>query len=97
MSLFRYALLDYRAAVGMLRGYFGAIRDFGEHAVAEPGDMLPVCVLVGAVPRLIAARWSRPGTTIHARQRAGRMVAGATALAVARSRIYGPLYHRRQR
>jgi len=97
MNTFRYALIDYRAPSGMLRGYFGAIRDFGEWTIAQPGDVLPVCVLVGAVPRLMRAYWNKPGTTLHARRRSAGVGYTATPQAFARSRTYGPLYHRRQR
>ena len=97
MNIFRYALIDYRAPSGMLRGYFGAIRDFGEWRMAQPGDVLPVCVLVGAVPRLMSAHWNKPGTTLHARRRSAGLGYTATPQTFARSRTYGPLYHRRQR
>jgi hypothetical protein len=97
MGIFRYALIGYRAPSGMMRGYFGAIRDFGEWSMAQPGDVLPVCVLVGAVPRLMSAYWNKPGTTLHARRRSAGLGQGAVPEAFARSRTYGPLYHRRQR
>jgi putative SOS response-associated peptidase YedK len=97
MGIFRYALIEYRAPSGMQRGYFGAIRDFGEWSMAQPGDVLPVCVLVGAVPRLMPAYWNKPGTTLPARRPAARLGHAATPEAFARSRTYGPLYHRRQR
>lgn len=97
MSIFRYALFDYRTPTGMLRGYFGAIRDFGERAVVQPGEVLPVCVSVGAVPRLVPALWSKPGTTTPAGRRREGIGHALTPAAFARSRTYGPLYHRRQR
>jgi SOS response associated peptidase (SRAP) len=97
MDIFRYALIEYRAPSGMLRGYFGALPDFGEWRMAQPGDVLPVCVLVGAVPRLMSAYWNKPGTTLHAHRPSARLGYRTTPQAFARSRTYGPLYHRRQR
>lgn len=97
MNTFCYALIDYRAPSGMMRGYFGAIRDFGDRMIAQPGDVMPVCVLAGVVPRLVRAHWSKPGTTLHARKRSAGLGHAATPQAFARSRTYGPLYHRRQR
>lgn len=97
MTTFRYALFDYDAPRGMQRGYFGAIHNYAERRVVEPGDCMPVCVRIGAVPRLMAAQWSSAGTTAHARRRSGRPGYGLTPQTFARSRTYGPLYHRRQR
>jgi putative SOS response-associated peptidase YedK len=97
MGIFRYALIEYRAPSGMLRGYFGAIRDFGEWSMAQPGDVMPVCVRVGAVPRLMSAYWNKPGTTLHARRSSVGLGHGTAPEIFARSRTYGPLYHRRQR
>ncbi|MGE5523833.1 MAG: SOS response-associated peptidase family protein [Rhodospirillaceae bacterium] len=97
MTTFRYALFDYGSPRGMQRGYFGTIHGYPERRVVEPGECMPVCVRIGAVPRLMAAQWSSAGTTAHARRRSGRPGHGLTPQMFARSRTYGPLYHRRQR